>query len=139
MKKFLIFAVALLALSFASCSEGSEGDCSLENSEQAYDSRTGKLYTGSGKIYMADDALSTDKPVSTETMLEVGTICNGKIALALPENVDSRFLAKSEMYVNPSDVETLSSARPLRLVDNSGMYIGDLVYRTVTEKGDTSG
>ena len=130
MKKLSIFAIALLVLSFAACSEGIEGDCS-PGTEQACDQMTGKLYTGSGKIYMTDQSMFTE--VTEETMLEVGIMNNGKITLALPENVDSRFLEYPVMYAEPPDVEAWRYTQPLRLVSNSGKHIGDLIYQMVDE------
>jgi hypothetical protein len=129
MKKLLTFAVALFVFLFTSCSEDI-GDC-LSETEQACDLTTGKIYTGSGKIYMA---------FSEEAMFEVGTMRNGKVTLALPENVDSRFLRElhqtmlwgpmylSGMYNDPPDAKVWTDMKPLRLVDNSGKHIGNLEH-----------
>jgi len=121
------FIASLLVLSFASCSVEDIGDCSTERPEQACDAITGKLYTGSGKIYMALSG-------SSETMLEIGSMSNGKVTLALPENVDSHFL-RSWNEAEPSDVEIGSYTQPLRLFSNSGKLIGGLTLEgTETDK-----
>jgi len=135
MKNFSIFTVVLLVLSFASCSIEDIGNCSPGRPEQACDAITQKLYTGSGKIYMA---LWGDN--TSESLLEVGSMINGKITLALPENVDSHFLESSARHVKPSDVEVGSYTRPLRLFNNSGKLIGGLKYEglkylTETDEG----
>ncbi|MDR3000243.1 MAG: hypothetical protein LBU89_03170 [Fibromonadaceae bacterium] len=129
MKKLLTFAVALFIFLFTSCSEDI-GDC-LSETEQACDFTTGKIYTGSGKIYMVS---------SEEAMLEVGTMSNGKVTLALPENVDSRFLRELYqtilggpmfflgMYPDSSDAKVWTDMEPLRLADNSGKHIGNLEH-----------
>jgi hypothetical protein len=114
MKKLPIFATVLLALHFVSCEMC---DCE-DHPEQAYEKNV-HLYRGSGKIYMAE--------------LEIGAMENGIVALALPENVDSRFLTKlSEMFpgesVEPFDAEAWLYTEPLRLVDSSEKHIRNLRY-----------
>ncbi|MDR2580539.1 MAG: hypothetical protein LBC85_06045 [Fibromonadaceae bacterium] len=138
MRKFLFFAIALLALLFVSCLEGVEANCSLERPELACDVISGKIYAGSGKIYMTMDGyyLNQSQPISTERALEVGTIKNGKITFTLPENVDSHFLKPAGIYAEPSDVEVWLYKRQLRLVNNKGMYVGDLINRAGIDENE---
>jgi len=138
MKNLLLLVIALLALVFASCSSGGDdpppnaGD--FEMSGQAIDVETQKPYTGSGKIYMADEYSSRGSLILTEeTMLLVGTMDNGKITFKLPENVDSRFLIKidnmpSGIKIEPLGVEVLFYTGAFRLIDDSGNHIGNIRY-----------
>jgi hypothetical protein len=138
MKKKLLFVVVLLALLFTSCLEGTEADCSLERPELACDVRTGKLYAGSGRIYMTMDGyhLNQNQPISTERALEVGVVKNGKIAFVMPESVDSRFLKPAGIYAKPSDAEVWLYKEPLKLVNNKGIYVGDLINRAAAGESE---
>jgi len=144
----IIFATVLLALFFASCtsngdepsstSSDSQGNISSDSqgnmSGQVINRETQKPYTGSGKIYMADEYSSRGNLILTEeTMLLVGTMDNGKITFNLPENVDSRFLRKidnapSGMNVEPLGVEVLFYTSAFRLIDNGRNHIGNVMY-----------
>jgi len=117
-----------------SASNGNNGSQAMENGP-AYRHEDEKKYTGENlKIYMADKRdQNYDLILTEETMLEIGTMNNGEVSLALPQSVDSRFLTKIDeappgMEVKPLGVKVLFYKDRLRLIDNSGKYIGNLQY-----------
>jgi len=147
MKKLLIlFAIALFALLFASCSDNS-GDPSptspnsqgngnaagcFEGSEQIIEKHTRRPYMANGNVYMADKRDNLGQPILTEeSMLLVGKVNNGKITFNCPENVDSNFLMelreKPGREVEPLGVKAWFYTDPFRLIKN-GDYIGDIRY-----------
>jgi len=145
MKKLpILFAIALFALFFASCSSngddsfnnhnGSAAGC-FEDTEQIINDETGEPFTGGGKVYMAEKRTSTGELILTEeTMLLVGTMNNGIITFNCPKNVNSHFLRRignnvpAGVSVEPLDVEGWLYSSSLRLIDDNGTYIGDIEY-----------
>jgi hypothetical protein len=145
---FFSLALALFCISCSgdggnstsSSSNGGNGGSLAENGQAMVPNNNGeaeKPYTNSGKIYLADKHDNMGLPILTDfTMLEAGTISNGEITLALPRNVDSRFLEKINvdeipLIIEPLDVEVWFYNDPLRIIDNSGKYIGNLLYRKI--------
>jgi hypothetical protein len=133
-----------------SCSSGgddpprNQGDIEgFENPGQIINAETQEPYTGSGKIYMAEEREShTGNLILTEeTMLLVGTMNNGEITFNLPQTVDSHFLMKAnntsaEISVNPSDVEAWFYLDAYRLIDNSGKHIDNIIYAKESSNGN---
>jgi len=144
MKKFPIFAIVLLTISFVSC----ELPPFTEDYEFQVYENSGRPYDGSGRVYMSNCNLKTDEPILTEPILFVGNIWGGGLDIYPPTRVDSLFLTKLDpntspgMYTEPLDVEARLYEKPLKLVKQevyqgklvkSGMYIGDLEYRMIDE------
>jgi len=160
MKKLsILFATTLLALFSISCTSGGDDSPSIssnsqnntssssqsnaegfENSGQITDTKTEKPYTGNGKIYLAEEERgSNGQPILATIMVEAGVMSNGKITFTLPENVDSRFLTKIDVFppgmeVNPLDAEVWFYNEPFRLLSN-GKHIGDFEYIKILNDG----
>jgi len=145
MKNTFIFLTAISLLTLSCSSESNENTFSNNNGEyglqsaengQVYKYEDDEKYTLGGlRIYMADkhDHNNGHLILTEETMLEVGTMSNGEVSLALPQNVNSRFLTKideapSGMTVKPLGVEVWFYTTSLRLIDKDGKHVGDLRY-----------
>jgi len=139
MRKFLLFAIAQIALSLTSCDGCGCGDHPYLSESQVYEN-SGDIYDGSGTVFMSDSNINTDNPLLFETMLKVGSMWNGKLNLNLPEDVDALFLTKQEpdmppgMYTEPMDVEAWLYEKPLIFAAYyQEMYTGDLEYKMIDE------
>jgi len=117
-----------------SASNGNNGSQAMENGP-AYRHEDEKKYTGENlKIYMADKRdQNYDLILTEETMLEIGTMNNGEVSLALPQSVNSRFLTKIDeappgMEFKPLGVEVWFYKYELRLIDNSRKHLCNLRY-----------
>jgi len=147
MKNIFAFLMALSFILIISCSSDTDNNGNTQNSgngvygEQA--AENGQIYQyeheekytrGDLTIYMAQERDQNGHLMLTEeTMFEVGTISNGEVSLALPKNVDSRFLARidelpSGIEIKPLGVDAFLYLDKLRLIDNNGKHIGNLVY-----------
>jgi hypothetical protein len=144
-KLFLFFVVFSIVFSI-SCSSDDNGDSpNLHNQlyelgHEVYDYETSEPYTGSGgKVYMAEERTSQGELMLTEeTMLLVGSVNNGEIILNFPQSVDSRFLMvvgnSSEGFrAEPPDAQVWFYTSSLRLIDDSGEYIGDIEYAKIID------
>jgi len=144
MKNLFIFLMALSLIITTSCSSDNNGE-----SPSGGNGTYGTQAAENGQVYQKDDAKYTREDLTIymaqerdqnghlmlteETMFEVGTISNGEVSLALPKNVDSRFLTKIDklspgVEIKPLGVEAFLYLDKLRLIDNSGKHIGNLVY-----------
>jgi len=148
-KLFIVFAVALFALFFASCSSNGDdptpstssnsqgnGDAAgcFETSGQLIDEKTGQPYTGGGKVYIAEKFSNGGNLILTEEdMIFIGTMNDGIITFNCPENVDSRFLmevkAAPGVEVEPLGVEALLYTEAFRLIGSNGEHIGNIRYK----------
>jgi len=120
---------------YSSTSNGSYGSQAAENGQVYNKYEDDKKYTSGGlTIYMAEERDRNGELILTgESMLEIGTMSNGEVSLALPQNVNSHFLIKIDeapfgMEVKPLGVEVWFYTGPLRLIDNRKKYVGDLRY-----------
>jgi len=122
-------------------SNGGNGDTLAENGQAMIPDKNGeadKPYTGNSKIYLADirDTNNGNLILTEEAMLEAGIMSNGEVTLALPTNIDSRFLIKVEtapagLNVEPLGVEIWFYNDPFRLLNN-GKHTGDLEYAKIS-------
>jgi len=130
--------------SISSSSNGENGGSLAENGQAVIPNEDGeaeKPYKNNGKIYLADKHdHSNGQPILTDsTMVEAGIMSNGEITLALPTNIDSRFLTKIKsapagLNVEPLDVEVWFYTDPFRFLSN-GKHIGNLEYMKKTNDG----
>jgi hypothetical protein len=146
----LVFVAACLllatALLFISCSSDDNGDSpnlhnqSYEPGHEVYDYETAEPYTGiGGKVYMAEERTTQGVLILTEeTMLLIGSIDNGEIILNFPQSVDSHFLmtagpSPEGFRTEPSDAQVWFYTDPLRLIDDNGEHIGDIIYGKIID------
>jgi len=148
-----LFLSLIVALFYISCSSDNSNPASnssnvgnnsslVENGQAMIPNKNGeaeKPYIGNGKIYLANDNNKDNITLTNPTMLEIGTLSNGEITIALPANVDSRFLKKIEwmpegLTVEPLGVEAILYADSLRIFDD-GKYIANLKYIKTDKDG----